>query len=268
MRSISVTSGKGGVGKTNLSANLAIALAEKGHRTLVFDADIGLANLDVVLGVKSVFTLQNALSGERRLTEVAVVGPGGIRFIAGGSGLDTLVSLSGPRADHFLTQVGELEETTDVLIFDTGAGIDDNVMTFLEASDEVLLVITPDPASITDGYATAKALLSRKPEATIRVILNMVDNEIQARSVFAKVFSIAQQFLGKRLEFGGYVRQDSRALSLIRQRVPFVLGDPNTPASRDVKQIAATLMGEVAPPSSISLADRLRGLFGGNRKAA
>lgn len=267
MKTLAVTSGKGGVGKTNLSANLAIQLAQRGERTVVFDADIGLANLDVVLGVKSIFTLQSVLTGERRLSQVVAVGPGGIRFVAGGSGIETLVNLTGPRADNFLSQLGELEESTDVLIFDTGAGIDGNVMTFLEAADEVLLVITPDPASITDGYATAKALLMRKPEATVRVILNMVDSEAQARAVFAKVYSIAQQFLGKRLEFGGFVRQDLRALHFIRQRTPFILGDPNTPASRDVANIAAALRGEKVVQTQ-SLADRLRGLFSGGQKAA
>lgn len=271
MRTYAVTSGKGGVGKTNLSANIAMALAAKGQRVVVFDGDIGLANLDVILGCRAEFTLQHVLSGEKRLRDVVQQGPGGIRFIAGGSGIETLVNLNGPVGEAFLTELYELERTTDVLIFDTGAGIDENVMTFLSSADEVLLIATPDPASMTDGYATAKAILQRKPDTSVRVIMNMVEDESQGRTTFAKLTSISQQFLGISLKYAGSVRNDPRAVTLIRQRKPFFLTEPGLAASQDVAQIAKVLMGEplqIRPTHQIKFADRLRGLFGGLLKAS
>jgi flagellar biosynthesis protein FlhG len=269
MRTLAVTSGKGGVGKTNLSANLGIALAARGQRVLVFDADIGLANLDVVLGCRANATLQHVVSGEKSLEEVIQPGPGGIRFVAGGSGVEALVNLEGPTSARFLDDLAKLESKTDFLIFDTGAGIDGNVMTFLTAADEVLIIVTPDPASLTDGYATAKALWMRRPDAAVRVILNMVDDESQARAVYAKLYSIAMQFLGKSLKYGGHVRLDSRAVACIRQRRPFVLAEPGLMATQDVKSIAANLLGERIEARQEGLVDRLKGVFSlGLRRSA
>jgi flagellar biosynthesis protein FlhG len=269
LRTYAVTSGKGGVGKTNISANLGLSLSGRGQRVLVFDADIGLANLDVVLGCRAEATLQSVIAGEKMLAEVIQQGPAGLRFIAGGSGIEALVNLDGPASDRFLTDLARLEHDTDILIFDTGAGIDGNVMTFLSAADEVLLVVTPDPASLTDGYATAKALYMRKPDAVVRVILNMVDDEAQARGVFAKLFSIANQFLGKQMRYGGHVRLDPGAVAFIRQRKPFVLGDPNLPASQDVQAIAASLLGQSFQARPEGLVDRLRSVFSfGMKKTA
>lgn len=261
MRTFAVTSGKGGVGKTNLSANLAIALAQRGLRTLVFDADLGLANLDVVLGTRAPHTLQDVIAGEKRLLEIATPGPGGIQFVAGGSGVQALVNLAPAQLDSFLCQLSELEECMDVLIFDTGAGIDNNTMTFLEAADDVLLISTPDPASITDAYATAKTLFARKPNAKVHVVLNMVSDETQARAVYAKLFSITQQFLEKSLTYAGMVRNDPHAVAWIRKRQPFLLAQPNLAASQDVARLAANLLGKQHTPSAESLVDRLRAVF-------
>lgn len=262
MRTIAVTSGKGGVGKTNISANLGIQLAKRNQRVIVFDADLGLANLDVVLGVKATATLQNVLSGEKQLKEIVTNGPAGMRFIAGGSGVEALINLSGPQLDRFLSELSELEKYTDILIFDTGAGIDGTVMTFLQASDEILLIATPDPASITDAYATAKALFIRRPDAKVKVVLNMVHDEAHAKAVFAKLKAITEQFLGKSLHFGGYVRQDQKALDWIRKRQPFSFAEPMLPASQDLMSIAATLMGQEYDKSSGGIADKLRAVFG------
>ncbi len=262
MRTIAITSGKGGVGKTNLSANIGIQMARRARRVVVFDADLGLANLDVVLGVQAQYTLQHVLTGERTLSQIVTDGPGGVRFIAGGSGVEALVNLSGPQLERFLSELAELERSTDVLIFDTGAGIDGNVMTFLQAADETLLICTPDPASITDAYATAKALWTRRPDAVIRVVLNMVADDAHAKAVFAKLKSITEQFLGKTLLFAGYVRHDQKAVEYIRKRKPFTLGDPSLNASQDVCGIAASLLGMDYEPRRLTLVDKFRSAFG------
>ena len=269
MRTISVTSGKGGVGKTNISANVGLALASRGKRVVVFDADLGLANLDVILGTRAEFTLQHVVTGEKTLSEVVTNGPGGIDFIAGGSGVENLINLDPTHLERFLTELQELSKCTDVLIFDTGAGIDDTIMTFLEASDETLIIITPDPASITDAYATAKVLYSRKPEAVVRVIMNQVYDEAQAKAIFSKIQGIAHQFLDKHLIYGGHVRSDQRAVQCIRKRQPFFIADPLAPASQDVLTVASALLGQEYTPEKEGLVDRLRNLFGlGWRRSA
>lgn len=272
MRVIAVTSGKGGVGKSSLSANLAITLAAKNRRVVVFDADLGLANLDVILGVNPRFTLEQVVSGERTIPEVLFDAPGGIRIIPGGSGVSTLVQLSGPQLDRFLSELNTLAGETDYLIFDTGAGIDDSVMTFLQAADEVLLVVTPDPSSITDAYATAKTLFSRQPAARVRVVMNAAESEEHARLVFDRLSQVAQQYLGKSMEFAGWVRHDPTVVRCARRRQPFVLAEPQCGASRDVGRIAENLLGiggEKRPEDSgtaPTLVDRLRALLGGKAR--
>jgi flagellar biosynthesis protein FlhG len=254
------------VGKTNTSCNLGIQFAKAGYRVLLFDADLGLANIDVVLGVRAEFTLQHVLSGEKTLRQIVQEGPGGVQFIAGGSGVEAMVNLSGPQLDRFLTELAELERQTDILIFDTGAGIDGTVMTFLQAADETLLIATPDPASITDAYATAKALWARRPDATIRVILNMVSDDAQAKAVFAKLRSIAEQFLNRTLLYGGHIRQDNRALEWIRKRKPYSYADPKLPPSQDVAAIAASLLGQDFQKQEMSLGEKLRYMLGLNMR--
>jgi flagellar biosynthesis protein FlhG len=267
VRSIAVTSGKGGVGKTNISANLAISLSKQRKRVVVFDADIGLANLDVVLGCKADGTLQDVVSGEKLLKEVMHPGPGGIRFIPGGSGVDTLFTLNEAQRDRFLGELAGLESDADFLIFDTGAGIDGNVMTFLTAADEVFIVVTPDPASLTDGYATAKALFKSKPEARVSLVINMVVSEGEARQVYGHLAAIAERFLSAKLLFAGYVRMDPGAVAFIRKRVPFTIGNPHLPASADVARIALTVLGHRFDQSESGLIDRLKSAFKFGRAA-
>lgn len=262
MKTFAVTSGKGGVGKTNLSANLAIALAQRELEVLVLDGDIGLANLDIILGVSAPYKLQHVVHGTKLLSEVITEGPGNIRFVGGGTGLESIVQMEGAIGDRFFSELASLEAETDFLIFDTGAGIDENALRFMSAADEVLLIVTPDPASLSDGYATAKSLLQRKPWAKISVIMNMVDDEAEAKAVYARLNSVAQQFIGRTLGFGGFVRMDTKVGAYVRQRKPFVLVNPYLEASRDVHDIAKRILGEPIIPQEATFAERLRILLG------
>lgn len=263
MRIISVTSGKGGVGKTNLSANLGISLSQFGYRVLVFDADLGLANLDVVLGTSAEYSLHHALDGSLCLAEVIANGPGGIRFVSGGSGISKLINCSKKRLQNFLMELTQLEESTDVLIFDTGAGVDQRVLTFLRTADEVVVVVTPDPASVTDAYATMKILLRNQKDANIQILMNQVESERQGEAIYRKLNEIASHFLDANLTYLGSVRQDAEISQWVRLRQPFVLADPKLRASRDVLDIAkaignrTTMYGEAG-----HLGERLQTAFG------
>lgn len=268
MRSFAITSGKGGVGKTSISTNLGISLARRGKRVLLFDADLGLANLDVMLGVKPKATLEQVISGQVRLAEAVTEGPGGVRFIAGGSGIDALVHLNERHLNMFLAELTALETEFDLLLFDTGAGVDDGVMTFLQAADEVVLVVTPDPSSLVDAYAAAKLLWAQSPNAKVRVVANMVSGEAEARSVHARLYSIAKQYLDKAPQYGGCIRMDPRAAACVRRRRPYVLDDPNCAGSRDIEAVATALFGSPYVAPAVGLADRFLSLFSRNANRA
>lgn len=242
MRIITVASGKGGVGKTTLVANIGIALAESGHRVVLFDGDLGLANLDVVLGVKSDVRVQHAVEGDASLSDAMVEGPRGVKVITGDSGLGKMIRLSRKRLEALLEQVHEFASTTDFLIFDAAAGADAKVITFARAADEVVLVVTPDPASIVDAYATAKVLFRSKPEACVRVVVNMAESQEQALKVYRAVKSAVRQFVGKSVYFGGSVSFDSRVSSYGRAKSPFVMSTPRFHVSLDVKRVAGMIV--------------------------
>jgi len=242
MKILSITSGKGGVGKTNLACNLGIALSQLGNRVVLCDADLGLANLDVVLGMSAEYSMQHAIDGNLCLSDVIANGPGGVRFLTGGSGVAKLISLGKKRLQNFLLEFAQLEDTTDYLIFDTGAGVDAKVVTFLKAADEVVLVVTPDPASVADAYATIKVLLRSKKDAHIQVLMNQVESERQAETVYRKLNDIAGHFLDAHLDYFGCVHYDTEIGHWIRSRQPFVLADPRSRASRDVVNVAKQLV--------------------------
>lgn len=172
-RVIAVTSGKGGVGKTNFSSNLSLVMARSGLRVIAVDADLGLANLHVVLGVMPRYHLEHVIRGERTLQETLHTAPGGLQIIAGGSGITELANLDVPRRDAFITGLSELDTLADVILLDTGAGLSHNVLAFLCAVEEVIIVTTPEPTAITDAYATIKVVSQQNPAARLMLVVNM-----------------------------------------------------------------------------------------------
>lgn len=253
MRTIAVTSGKGGVGKTNISANLGIALVQLGHRVLILDADIGLANLDLVLGIRSQFNLQNVLRGECTLAEAIVGAPSGVHVLTGGSGVESLVDLNDLSGMAFFEQLAAVESHYDYLIVDTGAGLSDNLLKFLGIADEVLMVVTPDPASMSDAYATLKAHLIHHPQIPMGLVVNMAEDSNHGRLVFERMNQVATQYLGRQLRELGTVRLDIQALKSIRQRQPFMVAEPKTDAAFDVEGVARVLCGAAVKAGATSL---------------
>ncbi len=247
LRAIAVTSGKGGVGKTNLTANLAVALARRGQRVCVLDADLGLANLDVVCGLSPARSLLHVLRGEARLADVIVEGPAGIRIIPAASGFAELTALDAAERLVLLEEVDGLDGSLDVLLVDTAAGISPNVLYFAAAATEVLIVVTPEPTALTDAYALVKLLATRHGRSEFLVTVNMAAGPGDAEAAFRRLARVAERFLRVRLEYLGYVPHDDAVPRAVRDQRPVVLGTPATPSSQALTRLARRLLAR--PPS-------------------
>jgi flagellar biosynthesis protein FlhG len=245
-RVIAVASGKGGVGKTNVTANLAVALAQRGQRVCVLDADLGLANLDVLLGLSPKLSLLHVLRGERRLADVIVDGPAGIRIIPAASGFDELTSLGAGDRMRLLGELDLLDPTLDVLLIDTAAGISSNALYFTAGAAEVLVVITPEPTALTDAYALVKVLAARYGRRDFLVTVNMAANEVDATAAFARLARVASRFLRVRLEYQGWIPYDDALPRAVRQQQPVLLGAPGTPVSIALGDLARKLVARPA----------------------
>ncbi len=224
IRVISVTSGKGGVGKTNVVVNLALGLARLGKKVLMIDADLGLANIDVLLGLTPSATLNDVFRGEKRLADILVDGPGGIKLVPAGSGVQQYTSLGQTERLTLLDELDLLEEEFDIFLIDTEAGISENVTYFTVAAQEIVLVVSPEPTSITDVYALIKLLATRYGERRFKVLVNMARDSEDALEVYAKLCTTTNRFLDISLDYLGYVTRDERLLEAVkRQRAVYEL---------------------------------------------
>lgn len=247
-RVITITSGKGGVGKTSLSVNLAINLSKMGKRVMILDADFGLANIEVMLGIRPQYNLADLMYRGKSLQEIITKGPENIGFISGGSGIQELSHLSKEQVIYLIKKLYELDECADIIIIDTGAGIADSVLEFVAASSEVLLVATPEPTSITDAYALLKTL-NRKSEfsaesTSIKLISNKIKSEEDGEELFNKLSLVSDKFLNIKLEYLGGIPQDEQVSKAIIQQTPTALLYPNSDASKAISAISAMLMAE------------------------
>ncbi|MBO8141034.1 MAG: MinD/ParA family protein [Firmicutes bacterium] len=246
-RVVAVTSGKGGVGKTNLAANLGLLLVGRGQRVALLDADLGLANVDIVLGIDPPFTLSHVLSGERSLAEVMVEGPKGLKVLAGGSGVFELANLSQWRLERFIRALESLDDSLDLLLLDTGAGIGRQVMAFNLASQELIVVTTPEPTSLADAYSVIKVVATRRADVRLLVAVNMAPSLREGEAVFERLSTVARRFLGVQLEHLGTIPRDEAVVRAVQRQEPFVLASPHAPASRAVASMADKLSGFKQP---------------------
>jgi flagellar biosynthesis protein FlhG len=210
-RVVTVTSGKGGVGKSNVSVNLALALSRLGNRVIILDADFGLANVEVMLGIRPRYNLADLMFHGKSLSDIITVGPENIGFISGGSGIQELTNLTRDQIVYLIQKLVELDEKADVIIVDTGAGISDAVLEFVASSSEVLLVATPEPTSITDAYALLKTL-NRKTDidlqnVVIKMIANRIDTYDDGKELYDKLSLVVNKFLSLKLEYLGAYRR-------------------------------------------------------------
>ena len=218
IRVISVTSGKGGVGKSNVVSNLAIAMSAQGKKVLIIDADLGLGNLDVLLGLSPTYNLNHVFNGEKSLSEILIDGPAGIKIIPAGSGVQEFTSLGQHEKLKLLDELDMLEEQFDVLIVDTEAGISENVTYFTVAAQEIIVVVTPEPTSITDVYALIKLLATRYSEHHFKVLVNMAKDSEDALEVFRKLANVAGRFLDISLDYLGCVVKDDKVVEAVKRQ--------------------------------------------------
>lgn len=244
-RVIAVTSGKGGVGKSNVSINIALQFRKLGKRVIILDADFGLANIEVMFGMIPKFNLSDLVFKGKDLKEIIIKGPDGVDFISGGSGIAKLVDLDKEQIKRLVNKLAELEEMADVIIIDTGAGISSSVMEFIIASPETIIVTTPEPTSITDSYALLKALSLNeefnKADTKIRVIANRVMNEQDGNNLFNKLSMVVSQFLDLDLELLGIIPQDNCISKAVMKQKPVSLMYPTATSTKCFENIVKTL---------------------------
>ncbi|HVX85979.1 MAG TPA: MinD/ParA family protein [Phycisphaerae bacterium] len=234
-QTIAITSGKGGVGKTNLSVNLAATLAAMRRRVVLLDADLGLANADILCNVQPRFNLAHMVAGQRGVAEVITPVPAGFSLIPGASGLAKMADLTEGDRRRIVADLDLLSDTADVLIIDTGAGIGRNVLSFTSTADHVVVVTTPEPTAITDAYAVMKVLVRCGTAGKISVMVNMARNRDEAKQVFDRIAQVARQFLKVDVAFSGYVVLDPAVGQAVRKRAPFVVQYPHSAAAACVQ---------------------------------
>ena len=238
---LSVTSGKGGVGKSNLVLNVAIALRQRGKQVLILDADMGLANIDILTGLASRYNLSHVIAGEMALVEVIAEGPSGVHVLPASSGVEWMANLTVDQKRLFIEKMDELNGLYDVLLIDTGAGISSNVTYFNLAAQTRIVVVTPEPTSLTDAYALIKVLHRSYRQRDFEVVVNLVGGEKEALEVYRNLTAVADRFLEVRLGYLGHVERDDQLGRAVRSQTPVIERYPEAAVSRGYREVAGRI---------------------------
>jgi flagellar biosynthesis protein FlhG len=242
VRTIAITGGKGGVGKTSVSVNLGVALSKMGERVCLLDADMSMANVDVLLGLRAPYNLSHVLDGSHGLKEVMIEGPGGLKIIPGSSGVRRMAHLSSIENAGLIQAFSDLSDDIDVLLIDTAAGISDSVLSFCRAAMEVLVVVCDEPASITDAYALIKVLNREYGVSKVRIVANMAQSPSHASALFDKIASVCERFLDVQLSYAGPIPFDPSLRVAIQQQTSVVLSKPFSPSGKALSLLAREVM--------------------------
>jgi len=254
-RTIAIASGKGGVGKTNVALGLSILMSAAGNRVALVDADLALANLDVLCDVPVRGNLSHVVAGQRSLDEILIDLPSGVQLVPGASGLSKVADLSEFQRVRLLDDLTALEAENDVIVIDCGAGIGPDVLQFAAGADNLLVMATPEPTAITDSYAVIKVMSQRGYEGHVSLLVNLVANRHEGRTTYQRIASVAREFLGVTVWDAGFILTDAKVSQAVRQRKPFVLAYPRCTASRCLAALATKLC------AGGSLVERKEGFF-------
>lgn len=242
-RVIAVTSGKGGVGKSTISANLSLHFASKGLETILLDADLGLANLDVILGIRPTGTLFEVIHGNRELNEIIQHGPMGLKFISGASGITDLANLGEKERDHLLSEISGLQYEGEIMVIDTGAGLSRNVLGFLMIAQITIVVVTEEPASVADGYGMIKALRKSRYPGEICVVMNKVNSIQSGKNLFDKLSMTADRFLGTGLKLVGIIPESPLIRESTQKMTPFFIAHPDSKVTQALRSVGEVVLG-------------------------
>jgi len=235
---IAVTGGKGGVGKSNLSINLSVALAQLQRRVVLMDADLGLANIDVLLGIKSTHNIADVLSGEKTLRDILVAGPCGIKIVPASSGVQQMAALNAQQHAALIHAFSDLGDQLDVLVVDTAAGISETVVSFVRAANEVLVVVCDEPSSITDAYALIKLLNKEYGMMRFRVVANMTRTNSEGQNLFIKLNKVCERFLDVALQYAGHIPFDENVRNAVQKQQALLEYAPGSKAAMAMKALA------------------------------
>jgi flagellar biosynthesis protein FlhG len=245
--SLAITSGKGGVGKTSLAVNLALALAKSGRRTCLVDGDLGLANVDVLLNLHPRHSLRDVVTNDMSLEDVVVHGPGGLDVIPAASGVEALANLSAVNRQSLVSRLQQRAVPAGMTILDTGAGLSRTVLALALAADEVAVVTTPEPTALTDAYAMIKVLTQRHPKLPLQLIVNLAEHAAQAREVHGHMDRIVQRFLRREVPLAGWIPRDACVERAVREQRPLMLYFPYARATEAIQELACGLLRRVGP---------------------
>ena len=263
-RVICISSGKGGVGKSNFTINLAIALQSQGKKVIVIDADLGLANVEILLGIMPKFTLLDVISKNTSIKDVITRGPMEIGIISGGSGIQSMAELSLYDMNKLLNEINALKDMADFILIDTGAGISKSVTAFIEASEELRVITTCEPPAIADAYALIKIMSGIDKQKKISLVANRAEDTKEAENVFMKLSSVSKKFLDMNIDYLGEILDDDNVTKSVKKQVPFYMNNPKSKASQGIQNISERLLDmPVSQKGFNSFMKKLKGLFAG-----
>jgi flagellar biosynthesis protein FlhG len=248
-RIVAVTSGKGGVGKTNIVTNLALALSRQGVRVLVLDGDLGLANVDLLLGVAPQYDLQDVILGGRSIEDIVLDGPDGMRLVPASSGVEELANLDEYRTEVLLRSLAGFDREVDLILIDSPSGIGHQTTSLVQVADEILVVTTPEPTAFSDAYAMIKVLTKRPLKCTPALVVNQADSEEEALEVARRVRSVAKRFLNLEVPYWGFILADESVPKSVVRQEPFISTYPYSPASSCIYQLARRVLGQAPKPA-------------------
>lgn len=263
-RVLAISSGKGGVGKTNFAINFSISLRRLGYEVVILDADIGLSNIEIISGVSLSNSLSDIVFSNKDIFEIMGNGPEGVKIISGGSGLKELKLLDNENFNKLIGQIEKLQESTDFIVIDTGAGISNSVINFIMTADEVIIICTPDPTSLMDSYTLIKSLVYSGFSGKINIVSNLVNNRNEGREIFNKLYNTVENFLRVQIKYFGYIERNRLIRNAVINQVPFIISHPKDPDAKRINVMAMNYLDAKSPPfeeEKTSFARRILDIF-------